>query len=277
MKSRWLMFRAAAYVWFAFLLALTAGAAIGQEASERLGRLDAALIAENRRTERVGTRPNLVPASEERVRYGVRPPATLWHWTTFNSLERWAKGMEPGDTLPLKVIKPDFLIVRTFRQLSDLPGLFAWVNPAAGLGCFGTEIYGWGQAVLRLRIHPKARAVRVVSIEKDAEPLQIDLSRTDLIFHQLQGSDGKVLIQEWIILNPAVVTSYTGTPETIGPDLEREIGHLRNPKYRHPASQKHCLLPNNLLTQSRGYIARVLETYLKEGFNKVPEVFRPVR
>ncbi|NLI77536.1 MAG: hypothetical protein GX442_13970 [Candidatus Riflebacteria bacterium] len=263
-------------VWL-LVFVLAAGMLPAQAAGERLQALDDALIREAATPQKVTAAPRTALPADERVRYGIRPPAHLYHWTTVKSLERWAAGMQPGDPLPLKAIKPDFLVVRGFRQLANLPGLYAWVNPAAGLGCFGTEIYGWGQAVLQLAIAPKARAVRIITVERDEIPLDIDLSRVDLILHQLIDRQGKLLLQEWIILDAKVITAYTGDPDHLRPALEKEIAHLQDRAYRYPAAQKHCLMPGNLLSQSRGYIIKVLRAYLDEGYRQVPDLFRKAR
>ena len=211
----------------------------------------------------------------------IPPPAALYHWTVYGSLERSAQHLPTDGSLPLKKIKPDFTVAKQFPQLADRSALYAWSHPVTGIGATPTEIYaapmgylGIG-ALLKLEIDPKARAVEIVTDSGDKNPHpEVDLSGAQLVLHKVMDQ-GKPVMQEWLVLDAKAVTAFTGDPADLRGELEAELKKMENPRFRYKPDDLHYLNDGSLFDQGKPYsfVPKVIKKFLASSDEQIPDFF----
>ena len=178
----------------------------------------------------------------------ISPPPLLFHWMSQGSAQSLAAPLSnsneplPLKLLPLKIVDPSARIAMAHPDLSGRAGLFAWTHPVLGMGTQPTENYGadpWypdrSPILLVMRPKPDAR-VRVIDSEiyeriVDGEKkwiTEVDLGtveNADLVYHRMRihrldsrtnDADplGEPFLQEWIVLEPSAIESFTADKET---------------------------------------------------------------
>lgn len=208
----------------------------------------------------------------------VPAPAYLYHWTSWQSLERWDKDIEAANgATTLKMIEKSMNASNSFPELTNRAGLYAWTNPVGGIGVSWHEINGNGEALVQLEIDPAARA-KVVrtekSFENSDEPRNISgLDGIDLLLSK-EYDKGRLVLQEWIILNPKVIKSRTADPEHLKPILEMELVRLEKESFSYGPRALYSLGRDGLhwLNFAREHVAVLVNTFLLSR-NKVPKSF----
>jgi hypothetical protein len=213
----------------------------------------------------------------------VRPPKVLYHWLRFSDLKTLGESYEKNAIFPLKKIDHDFLVVNNIPSLSEKPGLYAWTNPVTGIAAAATEIYGKGEALLKLEIDDKklSRKIKAVRITTSG-PIE-DLAMTekilgaDLILHQIIFPDtGKIYLQEWIILNPNIIAKASADPLELKVNLKKDLARLKDEKYRYRRATLHAPLhspADNITNYMKRVVIEFVTDFLKYGTDKVPTIF----
>lgn len=149
-------------------------------------------------------------------------PKTLYHWTTFERLVDIAAGktwQDPWDSYPTRR-KSKF---QDRYRGSGSNHLFAWSDPLTGM--LGQSNEKYGDALVQLQINVPHSRVLFIDTAK-TKKRHFDFSEIDLVYYR----NGKY--QEWIILNPKVVTSFTADPDVIAPSLAPWLKRIRDPNFR---------------------------------------------
>lgn len=211
----------------------------------------------------------------------IPPPRALYHWTIYQSLERSAQRQPADGSLPLKKIKPDFTVAKQFPQLADRAALYAWSNPVTGIGASPTEIYsapmgyiGIG-ALLKLEIDPNAKAVEIVTDSSDKNPHpDVKLDDAQLALHKVMYK-GKLVMQEWLVLDPKAVKSFTGNPADLRDELEAELKHMANPRFRYKAEDLHYQSDGSLFEKGKAYdaVPKIIKKFLASSDEQIPDFF----
>lgn len=155
----------------------------------------------------------------------IPAPEYLYHWISIKSLRSLLPKASSKSTFPLKTLNNSI-----FASYSPIfygeQGLFTWHNPVGARTGGTNEVYGNGEALLAFKIRKSPLKIGlVVSAENhDAQRLVGPVPEFDLILH-VNGyvQNGSLLpgIFEWIIINPAVIDSFTANPENIESEFKR--------------------------------------------------------
>lgn len=162
----------------------------------------------------------------------ITPPDVLYHWISVVSVFRLFQGYSLARPFPMKVMGNDDsqpLLTSKVQPLFKKKGLFAWHNPiGATIGGSG-EIYGNNEAVLALKIDPKARIGLIVTDEnyhmgsKKINDPKI-LNNYDIILHVSGGLRNQTFYPgfiEWTIINPEIITEFTLDTKIISKEMIR--------------------------------------------------------
>lgn len=157
-----------------------------------------------------------------------KPPQYLYHWISFESLERLFSNENSKKQMPLKLVgtqEYQSLIVQNIPDFINAPGLFTWHSPIAMFGG-SNEIYGNGDALLELKVNPSSRVGVVITGETIGvhnKSTNSEIRSYDLILH-IRATDfkGKLLplYLEWVVLNPQAIQSVKADPDNLAPKLE---------------------------------------------------------
>lgn len=155
----------------------------------------------------------------------IPAPEYLYHWISVKSLRRLLPKANSKSPFPLKTLNNSI-----FASYSPIfygeQGLFTWHNPIGARTGGSNEVYGNGEALLAFKIRKSPLKIGlVVSAEnQDAQRLVRPAPKFDIILH-VNGyvQNGLFLpgIFEWIIVNPAIIESFTANPENIEPEFKR--------------------------------------------------------
>jgi hypothetical protein len=223
-------------------------------------------------------------------------PRMLFHWTSAESLSMLAQrandaGKKPGAPIQLKRVAYASVVGETVPGMGGREGIFAWSHPVTGMAKGGDETYApvtwWGDkeetlkpALIAMKIAPNARAALVVTALGEQPNLsKIDLSNVDLILHRRYsraspGVRGPLDFQEWIVVNPRAVKSYTSDPAALRKLLEPELAHLEDKSYRFRPEELHAQSAGfNNPEWRKGYVPTV-RALLATPRRDVPIFFR---
>lgn len=224
----------------------------------------------------------LQKASAQKV-VEVKAPKVLYHWLRFESLKYMAKEYQSTGTFPLSKIKKDFLITENIPALAEKPGLYVWSNPVTGIAAAATEIYGRGEAVLKLEISSShlSRKIKAVKITTSEPITDIEMTKkilnADLVLYQMTfpGSE-KIYLQEWIILNSEIISKASADPLELKSDFEKDLKHLKDPKYRYRREALHAPLfspADNITNYMKRVVVEYITNFLQSKNNKIPDIF----
>jgi hypothetical protein len=177
--------------------------------------------------------------------------------------------------------------------------LYTWTDPVGGIGSWA-GIYpenrsqhfiapdiaydSSNRALLRLSIdRENARVIKIVVDNNhpwgDLNESQLigskafNLAEYDLVdFTYMQG--GKIVLREWVVLNPKSVTSYTADPRKMT-ELSSALTQLKDPSYVIPEKTLH-VGNHSILTSNHGRRAAIeaIEEYLSGSQrDQIPAVF----
>ncbi len=152
-------------------------------------------------------------------------PDFLYHWASIGSLGRLQSDKNWPEDMPLKSLgtpTTKTLFVANAPAFYNKPGLFAWHNPVGAMSGGSGEVYGKGEAILKLELNKNAKVGLIVTTGDftNAKPTEnfkdpSITSRYDLVLH-LNGSfyEGRFLgYFEWIVLSPTAISSVTANPQ----------------------------------------------------------------
>ena len=178
-------------------------------------------------------------------------PSLLFHWTNPKGLI----GMTPevgSKLLHLKTINDQMALTKAYPALINLPGLFTWMNPITAIGASTSQFYatsdrttGYPARLVVMRLKSDARAIELQSqsgiggSKSPLNELESISSTVDLIKHVCKTSEGKIYLQEWIILNPKVIETYSADPVALNPILTEELRKLRDTNFLYTDSELH--------------------------------------
>jgi len=200
-------------------------------------------------------------------------------------------------SMPLKEIPKGLPITKAYPWLSGKAGLFAWTNPATGMGYSDYKFYSHsdpetGEPARLLALVPSkdAKVVLLVSQfvvttaeeqRKTGQPTLTlpdaghpSLEGVDLVKHIQYDRDGTRMFQEWIVLNPRKVVSFSASPKALAPILNAELIRLEDPRFRYPENQIHSssLSVNDPSIRSK-FLIPFLKADLQAGEKGIPAIF----
>ena len=180
------------------------------------------------------------------------PPA-LFSWSTASGLNRWAKKIEDnGGKFVLKNMTMSIFTI-AYPQYEGAPGIFAWSNPATGMGNISERTVAEWYAKEDKRTGDPARlAVLILKKGIPVTPLDTYLNysqdpprieKTDpraanltpgdnngLILHRIiNAKTSEVVIQEYILLESGYASAVVANPKFLNPIFEQTKIRLRNP------------------------------------------------
>jgi hypothetical protein len=157
-------------------------------------------------------------------------PRELFHWTDATGLREFAASLLAGQPLP-GAVRDEHRLGAGFPDLVGRPALYAWTDTVTGLATSSEEIYpdrrGERPELVRLRLRDDLRVVQVTSDGLDFEAMPLTsaerelLKNADLILHRW-GSDDRLILREWIILNPSALTEIESDPARLRATIERD-------------------------------------------------------
>jgi len=226
-------------------------------------------------------------------------PRYFYHWIEPESLEQeWRlETLKTKGILPLPWMKETFFLVTLIPGLEMIPGLFVWPHPVTGMATGPKEIYGTVPILIEMTSEP----VRVLELRTDEHYLFEDafnIERVDLIHHShfeiemkkahwwsWKKTPHEVLQwEEWIIVNPKVVTQFTADPKYIKDRIRYQLEKLKlGEKYplgliHFKASGRKMKSDTQPLFNSRvdrdEFILPVLNDYLKMDSSEIHPLWR---
>ena len=199
-------------------------------------------------------KPTGPPAEIVEYAAHVGLPKRLYHWLSPAGLRQTAEMMGSGQYLvfsPLQGGPSASVLVQSLPDLGGKGALFTWSNPITGIMGMGQdELYakpdpatGEPARLLVLKPTPGVKfAVVYTDRSSDIIPQTPDLKNIDLIFHVVWADieSPRIKFQEWVVLNPSKVESFTADPDQFRQDLEAELGKVVDPNYLYAVADCHA-------------------------------------
>lgn len=172
-------------------------------------------------------------------------PRELYHWTDSTGLREFAAALKDGRPLP-GAVRDEHRLGAGFPDLVGRAALFTWSDSVTGMATSSEEIYterrGERPELVRLRLRRDLRVVQVTSDGLDFEAMPLTpaerelLKNADLLLHRW-GSDDRLILREWVILDPTAPVEVETDPARLRSDVERDWrllpARLRNPEKLH--------------------------------------------
>jgi len=207
----------------------------------------------------------------------VVPPNLLFHWTSYDRLNRMAKRNPDPSKVPLRYIKASHFLAMGHPELVGKDGLYAWEHPTTGISSARNEIYGLpkdGYPARLLVMKPKKSAV-VVKIRTDTSMENLGRSKitenADLLFNEVYSQEGKLLYREWVVLNANAIEEFTADPKQYRGILEGELRKLKTSGFHYPEEALFFSGHENVAGWSR-----TIQQVLEDGSAGIPVSLRRV-
>jgi len=196
---------------------------------------------------------NKLPVSEMANTYQkispISSPQRLYHWT----LTAYAKNYTDSPLFPLKPnAEKGTAFVTMNSEFSGVPVLYTWTHPLTALALNEKEVHG-GDLLVAIDINKNAKSIRLESLrpypdirvysQQEIADLQKKYEGVDLILHTFGPKENPVF-QEWIILNPKIITQVTVDPEELFPIVKNALKELRNPSYVYKKEELFSFVTN---------------------------------
>lgn len=161
-------------------------------------------------------------------------PEYLYHWTTVEGLEKMvnsgdAKGIPQSFSLP-----QSYFLSWYGPNQAQRGTLFTFINPTAVAGASSEE---YGNILVRLKID-RSKVIAMNQPETDTRDgiknkEEYNYSHHANLYYSSQHN-------EWIVLNPEVISSITADPINLKEDIERELAKLKS-DYNYLPEEVHFL------------------------------------
>lgn len=198
-------------------------------------------------------------------RSNPEPPQFLYHWTSYENLAKIASDKAPKDSWDTYLSKGANLFTKNYGGAENQ--LFAWTNPITGMMASNSEKYG--DALVQFKIKTDSARVLVIDTKK-TKTKTFDFSKFDLVLYK------NAKYQEWIILNPKVVDTFTADPEVLKEQLKDWIEKLEDDSFKFSDEELHSKVFNDRdpgkRAQARAYAKVVVNDFLTNR-SLVPSYF----
>lgn len=172
-------------------------------------------------------------------------PEALYIWTSHKNLARTKESLDQGRGFLL-----DYREIHKRNGGYDLfrlvPGLlskklrFTWIHPVAGIALDENEIYGKGEALIKVLLNrSKINAVLAVdTADGEGIPRSNKAVQTaDLILHskfkRLEDGSTALVYSEWILLNESAISKIVLDQSALRPEIESALKQLGSKFPRH--------------------------------------------
>jgi len=194
-------------------------------------------------------------------------PLSLYTWVDFDELTGVVANIDQNNRF-FRFPRLDGSNLQQFRFLEGRTGVFAFHNVFA-FRAGKRESYG--NHLIRYTLKKNSRILYVKSFSDTyaASIAQVtngefDVKPYDAVYIQKP-------LNEWIILNPESLESFTASPEEMKAELEQSLLRLADSNFRLSPEDTHTPINTE---QMRGIIRRLLEGVLERKEHQIPSKFK---
>jgi len=192
-------------------------------------------------------------------------PKFLYHWATSRSLSE--QNVSQGEWISFK---PTYASEAMFQWRDFFPDklavLYTWNNPIAGMAALAGSEYG--DCLVQIELDPDAKVLHVkdgIGVKKFSPGVPFNPREYDVLFREGPR------FNEWIILNPRAIRSFTADPDRLGPVVESELQKISDGEWSQ--SDLHCSHFDPRIPEHFAFAAKIARNFLTMPRSHIPSKF----
>lgn len=223
----------------------------------------------------------VTPQVQTRQMQSFELPSLLFRWFSAAEMKSLGEKTSPN-SLPMQKILPDSPIAQAYPSLIGHPVLFAWQNVATGLGVSKLETdapfdeeTNEPPRLLVIKINKKAKAFMFVDdLNRKSGRAPESLTGYDLVLHIVVGEKQKIILREWIILNPNAAANYTASASVTRKIVNDMVELLNSENWQFFSSDIHYADSEfNSPETAKAYLESILGAWDKSQPLAIPRAF----